>query len=78
MDHITAQKLVAVYKRMGEAMNEADSIIRLLPENEQATHLHGLGEMMALLWIKLQHPVVREHRDLDPDGDRFQKPPQQH
>jgi hypothetical protein len=77
MDHLTAQKLMAVYKRMGEAMNQADSIIRVLPETERTTHLRALGEMMGHLWFKLQHPVVREHRDLDPDGDRFQKTPQQ-
>ena len=62
-----------VYKRVGEAINEADNIIRTLPENEQTAHLRGLGDMMGHLWFKLQLPVVREHKDLDPDGDRFQK-----
>lgn len=73
MDHSTAQKLMDVYKRVGEAINEADNIIRTLPENEQTAHLRGLGDMMGHLWFKLQLPVVREHKDLDPDGDRFQK-----
>ena len=73
MDHSTAQKLMDAYKRIGEAINEADSIIRPLPENERTAHLRGLGEMMGHLWFKLQLPVVREHRDLDPDGDRFQR-----
>jgi len=77
MDHETAQTLMAVYKRIGEVMNEADDIIRTLPENERAEHLRGLGDMMGHLWFKLQLPVVREHRDLDPDGDRFQKKPNQ-
>jgi len=29
--------------------------------------------MMGYLWCKLQLPVLREHRDLDPDVDLFQK-----
>ena len=72
MDHSTAQKLMDAYKRIGEAINEADSIIHTLPDHEQTAHLRGLGDMMGHLWLKLQLPVVREHRDLDPDGDRFQ------
>jgi len=75
MDHQTAQCLMAVYKRIGEVMNEADAIIRSPPENERSQHLRGLGDMMGHLWFKLQLPVVREHRDLDPDGDRFQENP---
>lgn len=74
MDHITAQQLMAVYKRMGEVINEADRIIHTLPKAEQSEHLRGLGDMMGDLWIKLQLPVVREHKDLDPDGDRFRRP----
>lgn len=75
MDHATAQKLMAIYTRMGAAMNEADPILRALPEAERSAHLRNLGEMMGDLWFKLQLPVVREHRDLDPDGDRFWKKP---
>lgn len=75
MDHKTAVALMAVYKRLGDVMVEADDIIRTLPEIERSEHLHGLGYMMGHLWFKLQLPVVREHRDLDPDGDLFQKKP---
>lgn len=73
MDHITAQKLMAAYKRIGDVMNEAHGIIHTLPENERAEHLRGIGDMMGHLWFKLELPVVREHRDLDPDGERFQR-----
>ena len=68
---------MAAYERIGEAINEADSIIRTLPKNEQIAHLGGLADMMGHLWLKLQLPVVREHRDLDPDGDRFRTEPKQ-
>jgi len=77
MDHETAQSLMAVYKHIGEVMNEADAIIHTLPKNERTEHLRGLGDMMGHLWFKLQLPVVREHRDLDPDGISFQKKPNQ-
>ncbi len=75
MDHATAQKLMSIYERMGAVMNEADPILRALPEAERIVHLRNLGEMMGDLWFKLQLPVVREHRDLDPDGDRYWKKP---
>lgn len=71
MDHSTARDLMAVYRRLGEVLNEADSIVRTLPDAERPEHLRGLAGMMGDLWFKLQLPVVREHRDLDPDGDRF-------
>ena len=73
MDHLTAQKLMDAYRRVGEAINEADCIIRTLPKNEQTAHLRGLGDMMGHLWLKLPLPVVREHKELDPDGVRFKR-----
>lgn len=72
MDHSTAQKLMLAYDRMGIVINEADAIMRTLPEIERHEHLRNLAGMMEHLWFKLQLPIVREHRDLDPDGDRFQ------
>ena len=75
MDHSTAQKLMDVYKCIGDAINEADCVVRTLPKEEQSVHLRGLGDMMGHLWFKLQLPVVREHSDLDPDGERFQRAP---
>lgn len=75
MDHSTAKQLMAVYERLGAALSEADPILRTLPEEERSPHLRNLCAMMGDLWFKLQLPVVREHRDLDPDGDRFQKRP---
>jgi hypothetical protein len=50
-------------------------VIRSIPdEAERRPHLVALGTMMGDLWFKLQLPVVRAHRDLDPDGDRFRPP----
>ena len=75
MDHSTAQKLMQVYARLGHLINEADDIVRPLPEPERSQHLRALAGVMQHLWTNLQHPIVREHSDLDPDGDRFQPKP---
>jgi len=73
MDHATAQKLMAVYDRLGQLINEADDIVRTLPEAERGAHLRSLAVVIQHLWTDLQRPIVREHPDLDPDGDRFQR-----
>ena len=73
MDHSTARQLMAVYERMGKVINDADEIMRTLPETERSEHLRALCVVIEHLWSKLQWPVVREHPDLDPDGDRFQQ-----
>lgn len=43
MDHETARELMAVYERLGGVINEADDILRTLPEAERSTHLHALA-----------------------------------
>lgn len=73
VDRNSSEDLMAIYGRVGAALNDACNLVHNLPETERAEHMRGLGEVMGDLWFKLQLPVVREHRDLDPDGDRFQK-----
>jgi hypothetical protein len=75
MDHSTARQLMAVYARLGAVINEADPLMRALPEPERSAHLRALGQLMTDVWIHLQLPIVREHEDLDPDGDRFRRRP---
>ena len=59
---------MAVYHRLSQILNEADPMIRSIPDEvERKQHLRALGEMMQDVWLKLMEPVVREHRDLDPD-----------
>jgi hypothetical protein len=65
MDRATAEKLMSIYKRLGMILNEVDSVITTLPEDERKAHARGLGGMMADLWINLQSPIVREHPELD-------------
>ncbi|NHQ90774.1 hypothetical protein [Janthinobacterium lividum] len=71
MDYSTAQQLMSTYERMGKIINEADSIIRTLPDIERSEHLRALAGLIGHLWVTLQHPIVREYNDLDPDGDYF-------
>lgn len=75
MDHSTAQQLMSMYERMGKIINEADSIIRTLPDIERSEHLRALAGLVNHLWFTLQFPIVREYRDLDPDGDYFHYQP---
>ena len=70
MDHATAKQLMAIYARLNAVLNEADPILRTLPEPERHAHLKAMGHVMMQAWSTLQLPIVREHRDLDPDGDR--------
>jgi len=68
MDRLTAEKLMAIYHRRGDVLNEADPLIREIPdETEQKQHLRTLGTMIQEVWLELMAPIVREHRDLDPD-----------
>ena len=68
MDRLTAEKLMAIYHRLGDVLNEADPFIRSISdEEEKKRHLPALGTMMADVWTELMPPIVREHRDLDPD-----------
>lgn len=67
MDRTVAEQLMAIYAKVGVALSEADPLLRALPEDERRPHLQALGTMMADLWMKLQSPIVREYKELDPD-----------
>ena len=68
MDRSTAEELMAIYHRVGDTLNQADPLIRAIPnEQERAQHLRALGTMMADVWTELMAPIIREHSDLDPD-----------
>jgi hypothetical protein len=73
MDRDIAESLMAIYERMGTNMNEANELLRRLPEEQRREHVRALGTMMQDLWLNLQLPIVREHRDLDAGGTRYQR-----
>jgi len=62
---------MSMYERIGKIINEADNVIRTLPENERSEHLRGLAGLINHLWCTLQHPIVRQYKDLDPDAEYF-------
>jgi hypothetical protein len=68
MDRSTAEKLMVMYHRVSEALNQAEPVLRAIPEEqERKRHLRALGTMMADVWTELMAPIVREHPELDPD-----------
>jgi hypothetical protein len=68
MERSTAEKLMVIYQRVGDALNQADPLLRGIPdEHERTQHLHALGTMMLDVWTELMAPIVREHPQLDPD-----------
>jgi len=72
MDRAIAEKLMVIYARVGEVLNEAGEIARTISgEEERKLTLRPIGDMMARVWTDLQLPIVRQYRDLDPDGDRY-------
>lgn len=74
MDQVTAQKLMALYQDIGLTLNQADTVIRTLPDAERHEHLSGLADTVMQIWYKLQLPVVRQYPELDPDREHFRKP----
>ena len=70
MDRTTAEQLMGIYQRLGSVLNEADPVVRSIPnEAERELHLRALGAMMQDIWVALMAPIVREHADLDPDKE---------
>jgi hypothetical protein len=68
MEKKTAEKLMEIYRQVGEILNNADPIIRNIEDDETKKQLiRPLGEVMADLWIKLERPIVKMYPDLDPD-----------
>jgi hypothetical protein len=72
MKRSCAEQLMTIYEGVSAKLNEASNFVHSLPESERAPHLQALGGAMADLWLKLQLPIVREHPELDPDGDKYQ------
>ncbi|MGD9365047.1 MAG: hypothetical protein PVH87_05075 [Desulfobacteraceae bacterium] len=64
----SALRLMEIYSQAGAILNQADPILRDIPdEEERISLLRSLGGVMADIWIKLESPIVRQFPDLDPD-----------
>ena len=68
MDRTAAERLMHIYAGIGDLLNEATEVVGTPEdEDEQKLHRRAIGTMMGDLWLSLQLPIVREHRELDPD-----------
>jgi len=68
MDRATAEKLMSIYHRVGDVLNEAEPLVRNISgAQERKTHLRALGTLMQDVWLELMSPIVRQYPELDPD-----------
>ena len=71
MDRDTAEKLVAIWHRLDDCLNEATVLIGTIADAEEQRRLRRpVGEMMQSAWVDLMLPIFREFPDLDPDETR--------
>jgi len=76
MDRSTAERLMQLYAQAGELFNRATAVISELPDQQEQKGLRRpLGMLMAHLWTELQHPIVKDFPDLDPDKEVLQADP---
>lgn len=69
MDRATAEKLMRIYARLNESLNEATAIIGAIPNQEEQRQLRRpVGATMQSVWLELMQPIVRQYPDLDPDA----------
>ena len=68
MDKTTAKRLLNLYLKVGDPLNEAILIIGTLPDVEEQKQLRrSIGELISTVYIDMIRPIVREYPDLDPD-----------
>jgi hypothetical protein len=68
MDKALAAKLIDSVLQLGGQLNDIDAQLQALPEGaEREALLRALGSVMFELDAGMIRPLVRQHRDLDPD-----------
>jgi hypothetical protein len=74
MDHAMGARILAAVESLEPGFNELDSIVsRLADEAERKAFRSKLGEALMIVSYDLVMMVVRQHPDLDPDGDRYRR-----
>jgi hypothetical protein len=74
MDHATGVRLLAAVESLEPSFNTLDSIVSgLADEAERQAFRSKLGEALMIVSYDLVMMVVRQHPDLDPDGDRYRR-----
>jgi hypothetical protein len=68
MNRDTAEKLMAIYARVGTLLNEATDAIESEADEQLRKRLRApIGVAMAHLWTDLQLPLVSAFPELNPD-----------
>lgn len=68
MNRDTAEKLMAIYARIGTLLNDATEAIETEPDEQQRKRLRTpVGIAMTHLWTDLQLPLVSAFPELNPD-----------
>jgi hypothetical protein len=74
MDHATGARFLAVIESLGPGFDELDAITsEIVDETERKAFRSKLAEALLVVSYDLVMMVVRQHPDLDPDGDRYRR-----
>jgi hypothetical protein len=72
MDHSTGERFLAAIESLEPGFNALDAITsEITDETERRAFRSKLGEALRLVSYDLIMMVVRQHPDLDPDGERY-------
>ena len=74
MDHGTGVRFLAAIESLAPGFNELDTITsEIADETERKAFRSKLAEALRVVSYDLVMMVVRQHPDLDPDGDRYRR-----
>lgn len=70
MDKNLAEKLMATLNAASDKLNEAAAVVEMISDHDEKRRFKAsIAELMADVYIKLMKPIIREHKDMDPDRD---------
>jgi hypothetical protein len=68
MERHIAEKLMQLFLKAGEPLNEATDIINHIEsEEEQKSLRRPIGQIIGKTYTDLMIPIIKEYPDLDPD-----------
>lgn len=68
MDHHTSSHLMDLLLKAGASLNDVAECLETIPdEEERKSFKRLLGKAMGIVGFDMVMPIVRQHRDLDPD-----------
>jgi hypothetical protein len=74
MDHATGVRFLTAIEFLEPRFNELDAIVsEFADEAERKAFRLKLGEALQVVSYDLVMMVVRQHPDLDPDGERYRR-----